>query len=342
MEPALMERALLRVSHLSKWFPVNRDLLGRSINRLSAVDDVSFELKQGEVLGIVGESGSGKSTLARLLLRLTRPTGGQVEFDGIDVLAARRSQSLELRRRIQIVFQDPYSSLDQRLRVDAILAEGFYHAGIGRREIRARSTDLVEQVGLQPSVLGSYPHQLSGGQRQRIGIARSLAANPELLIADEPVSALDASVQGQILNLLRRLQRERHLTMIFITHDLSVARHMSDRVAVMHLGKIVEMASARRIFDSPLHPYTQALLSAIPTYGEAAATRIVLKGDVPSPIDPPHSCRFASRCFRRLEVCTVDEPPLAPATSSDHLIACFNWRPLDDAESDLLASGSVH
>jgi oligopeptide/dipeptide ABC transporter ATP-binding protein len=324
---------LLEVDGLSKRFPVRHNLLGVPTSWLSALDEVSFWLSPGETLGVVGESGSGKTTLARLLLRLVQPTAGRMTFDGTDVTRARGHDSLRLRQRMQIIFQDPFSSLDGRLRLGDIINEALYHSGLGRRQRKERISQLMEQVGLSPRMLSNYPHQLSGGQRQRIGIARALAANPDLLIADEPVSALDGSVQGQILNLLRSLQRQHGLSMIFITHDLSVARHMSDRVAVMHLGKIVETAPTATLFQSPAHPYTQALLSAIPTYGRGRRTRIVLRGDIPSPIDPPQACRFASRCFRRIDICTQREPLLSPELGADHYVACFNWSLPEDGHA---------
>ncbi len=322
-----MSEPLLVVENLTKHFPAGRGFLRRSASSISALERVSFSVERGESFGIVGESGSGKSTLAQLLVRLQTPTAGRIVFDGLDLAALDRRQSLDLRRRIQIVFQDPHSSLDPRMRLDQIIGEGLYHARLGRRERRARIAELVELVGLGQSVLRNYPHQLSGGQRQRVGIARALAADPLLLIADEPVSALDASVQGQILNLLRRLQRERSLTLIFVTHELSVARYMSDRVAVMHLGQVVELAEADALFTRPLHPYTQALVSAMPTYGQGGGDRVVLHGELPSPIDPPRNCRFSSRCFRRIERCVQEEPQLVPAGDDARLLACFNPDP---------------
>jgi oligopeptide transport system ATP-binding protein len=316
---------LLRARGLTKHFPVGGSLVSRRRSWLSAVDGVDLEVGRGEAFGLVGESGSGKSTLARLLVRLIRPTSGEIVFDGIDFGRADRAQSHELYRKIQIVFQDPQSSLDPRMRLEAIVGEGLYHAALTRRDRRRRAGELLELVGLSAAMLRNYPHQLSGGQRQRVGIARALAAEPDLLIADEPVSSLDASVQGQILNLLRDLQRQRRLSLIFVAHELPVARFMSDRIAVMHLGRIVELAAANELFDRPAHPYTQALLSAMPTYGQGAADRLVLSGDVPSPIDPPAVCRFASRCFRRIERCTEEDPELLPEVSAGHSLACFNW-----------------
>jgi oligopeptide/dipeptide ABC transporter ATP-binding protein len=333
---------LLQVRGLTKRYPVGRaNLLGRRHSFLSALDGVDLDVARGESVGVVGESGSGKTTLARLLVRLIRPTAGSILFDGIDFATADRVRSRELHRRIQIVFQDPQSSLDPRMRVDAIVAEGLYHSPLDRAQRRRRVGDLLELVGLSAAVMRNYPHQLSGGQRQRVGIARALAAEPDLLIADEPVSALDASVQGQILNLLRGLQRERHLSLVFVAHELPVARFMSDRIAVMHLGKIVELAAADEVFDRPAHPYTQALLAAMPTYGQARASRRALEGDIPSAIDPPACCRFASRCFRRIERCTAEEPPLAPVDGTGHEVACFNYElASEEARWALLRSSS--
>jgi peptide/nickel transport system ATP-binding protein len=320
----MSEQSLLSVRGLTRDFTVGR---GR---RLSAVADARFEIGQGEAFALVGESGSGKTTLARMLVGLLPPSGGDASFDGISLVHADRRSRRELRRRIQIVFQDPQSSLDPRMRLDTIVAEGLYHARLDRRARRTRVAELLELVGLTADMARNYPHQLSGGQRQRVGIARALAAEPDLLVADEPVSALDASVQGQILNLLRRLQRERNLALIFVAHELSVARYMSDRVAVMQLGRIVETGPSDAVFARPTHPYTQALMSAAPAYGQDVGERIVLAGDAPSPIDPPDACRFAGRCWRRLERCVASEPPLEPGPDDDQLVACFNWETSDE------------
>lgn len=323
-----MSDYILEAEHLVKGFPVARNMFGRGTRWLSAVEDVNFKLDRGKALGVVGESGSGKSTLARLLIGLLRPTSGRILLHGRDVAERDRAWTLEVRRRVQVIFQDPYSSLDPRMRLREIIAEGMWHSGLKIAQKHERVHELLEQVGLSPSMSNNYPHQLSGGQRQRVGIARALAATPDVLIADEPVSALDVSVQGQILNLLRRLQREHHLTMLFITHDLAVARHMSDSVLVMHMGKVVESAPTEELFLNPLHPYTQALLSASLVFGRPRAMRIVLHGDLSSPVDPPKACRFASRCFRRVDRCVQEDPQLEPGTSSDHLVACFNWAAL--------------
>jgi oligopeptide/dipeptide ABC transporter ATP-binding protein len=320
---------LLVVDGLVKRFAASHDLLGRTRTHVSAVEDVSFSLARGETLAIVGESGSGKSTLARLLVRLTPATAGRITFDGIDVPAARGRDSLALHQRIQIVFQDPYASLDPRFAVGRLVGEGLYHSRMDRAARRKRTIELLEQVGLSASLIDNLPHQLSGGQRQRVGIARALAADPDLLIADEPVSALDGSIQGQVLNVLRALRADRTLAMVFITHDLSVARYMADRIAVMHLGKLVETAPTEQLFARPAHPYTRALLSAIPRYGRRDGTRTILPGDAPSPIDPPPGCRFAGRCAWRTERCDRDDPALVPEVSPEHSVACHNWRLID-------------
>lgn len=323
-----MTDRVLQGEHVGKVFPVARDLLGRGTHWLSALDDVSFALERGRSLGVVGESGSGKSTLARIVIGLLRPTSGRILLNGRDVSEHERSWTSEVRRRIQIIFQDPYSSLNPRMRLREIVTEGMWYSGLSVRQKHARAYELFEQVGLPPSLVTNYPHQLSGGQRQRVGIARALAAKPDVLIADEPVSALDVSVQGQILNLLKRLQREHNLTLLFITHDLAVARHMADSIVVMHMGKIVESAPTEKLFVNPLHPYTQALLSASLVFGRPRTARIVLEGDLANPVDPPKACRFASRCFRRLHRCGQEEPSLERGAAADHMVACFNWLPL--------------
>ena len=324
---------MLVMEHVTKRYTASLDLLGRVRSRISAVEDVSLDVVRGETLAVVGESGSGKSTVARMLLRLVRPTSGRITLDGIDLATTDREQSRELHRRIQIVFQDPYSSLDPRQRLGAIVTEGLYHSGLSDGEKRVRVAALLRQVGLSENLLTNYPHQLSGGQRQRVGIARALRADPELLVAHEPVSALDGSIQGQVLNLLKALQRDRGVTMVFITHDLSVARYMADRIVVMHLGKVVESAPTERLFEAPVHPYTQALLSAVPRYGRRDRARIILMGDVPSPIDPPPTCRFAGRCPWKTARCEQEDPTLLPEVGADHLVAWFNWRSTPGAQS---------
>jgi peptide/nickel transport system ATP-binding protein len=317
---------ILQVEHLTKRYAARHDLLGRVRSRVSALDDVSFTLHRGETLAVVGESGSGKSTLAKLIVRLTAPTSGRMVFEGIDVAAARGEASRELHRKVQIVFQDPYSSLDPRQVVGRIIAEGLYNSGLDRAARKRRVIECMESVGLPSRMVSNFPHQLSGGQRQRVGIARMLAADADLIVADEPVSALDGSIQGQVLNLLKQLQVGHGLTMLFITHDLSVGRYMADRIAVMHLGRIVESAPTARLFERPAHPYTQALLSAVPRFGRGDGKRIILAGDAPSPIDPPPMCRFAGRCQWRTETCVDGDPGLLEEVGPDHSVACFNWR----------------
>jgi oligopeptide/dipeptide ABC transporter ATP-binding protein len=302
---------LLEVRGLGKRFPVERGFLGRPTSWLSAVDAVDLDVHPGETLALVGESGCGKSTLARLVLRLIPASEGTVRFEGMDVLRAQGDDLRRLRQRAQLVFQDPYGSLDPRMKVDAIVSEGMPREGMTRAARRDRVRELLDLVELSPDAADRFPHEFSGGQRQRISIARALAVDPIFLIADEPVSALDMSVQSRILNLLADLQERLELTYLFISHDMSVVRHIADRVAVMYLGKVVETAPAAEIFENPLHPYTQALLSSVPSLSRRRFTkRIVLEGDVPSAIDPPAACRFASRCFRVIDHCRAEVPPL--------------------------------
>jgi peptide/nickel transport system ATP-binding protein len=305
---------LLRVRHLKKFFPVDQRAFQRDREFVHAVDDVSFDVGKGETLGLVGESGCGKSTLARCIVRLLEPTAGEIEYDGrrIEHLSTRKLRPL--RRELQIVFQDPYSSLNPRKRVGAIIGAPLrVHERTSRSERKERVHRLLEIVGLSPEHYSRFPHEFSGGQRQRIGFARALALNPKLVVADEPVSALDVSIQAQVLNLLDDLQETFGLTYVFIAHDLSVVRHVSDRIAVMYLGKIVELAPADELYQSPVHPYTEALLSAVPIPEVGARSRgerIVLAGDVPSPINPPSGCRFHPRCPYATRVCREQEPPL--------------------------------
>jgi peptide/nickel transport system ATP-binding protein len=313
--------ALLDIRGLSKWFPVRGGLLNRIRAQVQAVQDVSFSIQQGEILGLVGESGSGKSTLGRCILRLTEPTGGSVLFQGRDVLALRRSELRGLRRQMQIVFQDPFASLDPRMTVEAIIGEALVIHGLASRQDRVG--ELLELVGLSPDQRKRYPHQFSGGQRQRIGIARALAVNPSFIVADEPVSALDVSVQAQILNLLQDLQKKLGLTMLFISHDLLVVEHLCDRVMVMQLGRIMENASNKRLYEAPAHPYTRALLSAAPVTDPALKReRILLKGEIPSPMNPPSGCVFRTRCPYAISKCAEAVPPLREVEAG-HWVACI-------------------
>jgi len=319
---------LLRAEHVTKYFPVRKGvLLQREVARVHAVDDVSIDLRAGETLGLVGESGCGKSTLARCLARLYPLTGGSVVFEGRDISRLSRRKLRPVRRELQMIFQDPYASLNPRKRVGAILSDPLrIHKRGNRDQIKRQVGELLELVGLSPEHINRYPHQFSGGQRQRIGVARALALHPRLVIADEPVSALDVSIRAQVINLLDDLQDELHLTYIFIAHDLGVVRHVSDRIAVMYLGKIVEVSPAEELYKRPVHPYTEALLSAVPIPDPDLSARreqIVLEGDVPSPIDPPSGCRFHPRCRYTTEICAQQEPPLVDH-GTGHLAACHH------------------
>jgi oligopeptide/dipeptide ABC transporter ATP-binding protein len=310
---------LVRVRGLFKHFPVEG-----SGDVVRAVDGVTFEIVSGETLGLVGESGCGKSTVGRCLLRLIEPTRGEITFDGRDVLALSGGDLRRLRREMQIIFQDPYASLNPRMRVRDIVGEPLRIHGVGARgEARERVAELLRKVGLDPDYMDRYPHEFSGGQRQRLGIARALALNPRLIVADEPVSALDVSVQAQVINLLEELQQEFHLTYLFISHGLAVVEHISDRVAVMYLGRIVEVATAEELYANPLHPYTRALLSAIPVPDPTRKRdRIVLKGDVPTPINPPSGCRFHTRCPDAIPECAQIDPDLREVAPG-HTAACI-------------------
>jgi oligopeptide transport system ATP-binding protein len=340
-EVAQPGQPLIEVRDVKKYFPIRRGLMQREVARVHAVDGVSFAVQEGETLGLVGESGCGKSTLGRTIVRLYEPTAGQIIFQGVPIEGHGARKLRPLRREMQMVFQDPYASLNPRKRVGSIIGDPLkiHHLG-DKKERKARVEELLETVGLSPEHYNRYPHEFSGGQRQRIGIARALALNPKLVVADEPVSALDVSIQSQMLNLLEDLQNEFNLTYLFIAHDLGVVRHVSDRIAVMYLGKIVEMSPAEELYQRPIMPYTEALLSAVPVPDPDLAAkreRIVLEGDVPSPINPPSGCRFHPRCRYATQVCSEIEPPLVEY-GNGHLAACHHPLNVDAA---LTAVGSA-
>ena len=321
LQPA---KELIEVEHLVKYYPVRGGVLRRVVAQVQAVDDVSFTIKEGETLGLVGESGCGKSTIAHTMLGLVAHTSGSVKYDGQPVFSASGSViTKQMRRNMQIVFQDPYASLDPRLPIGESIAEGLRIHGIGSNQERFEMVmEVLKKVGMEDYHAMRYPHEFSGGQRQRIGIARALVLNPKFLVLDEPVSALDVSIQAQVLNILRDLQRQMGLTYLFVAHNLAVVEHISDRVAVMYLGKIVEMTSRETLFRKPMHPYTQALMSAIPIPDpRTRRERIILQGDVPSPLNPPAGCRFHPRCPDAKDICSQQEPPLRELDSG-HLVAC--------------------
>jgi peptide/nickel transport system ATP-binding protein/oligopeptide transport system ATP-binding protein len=325
---------LIQLHHVQKFFPIKSGMLfTKQVGAVKAVDDVSFDVARRETLGIVGETGCGKSTTARLIVRLLERTGGEILFEGRDIAAFKGDELKALRREMQMIFQDPYSSLNPRKSVGSIIADPFVIHGMltGSGERKKRVQELMDRVGLNPEHYNRYPHEFSGGQRQRIGVARAMALQPKVLVADEPVSALDVSIQAQVLNLLRGLQREMGLTLIFIAHDLSVVRHMCDRIAVMYLGKVVELAPNAELYSRPRHPYTGALMSAVPVPEppETKRERLLLTGDVPSPADPPSACRFHTRCPKAQEICSREEPPLQSKGGAG-LVACHF--PLTDDE----------
>jgi oligopeptide/dipeptide ABC transporter ATP-binding protein len=315
---------LLEVRGLTQHFPIRTGIFRRVTGKVRALDDVSFRVERGDAVGIVGESGSGKTTVARAIMRLNRPTAGEIRLGGVDIAKLDRKALRPYRRRMQIIFQDPYASLNPRLRVRAIIGEAFAIHGIGTRAERtARTEALLAKVGLSTDAMRRFPHEFSGGQRQRIGIARALAVEPDLLIADEPVSALDVSIQAQVVNLLKDLRQELGVTLLFIAHDLAVVRYISNRILVMYLGRVMEIAPTRLLFERPRHPYTEALLAAVPTPDpDRRVEREVLQGDIPSPVDPPSGCVFRTRCRYALPACAGAVPPLREVAKG-HLTACI-------------------
>lgn len=317
---------LLRVSDLVKHFPIKRGLIQKQVGAVRAVDGISFDVKRGETLGLVGESGCGKSTTGRSILQLYRPTSGEVNFDGVDLVKLKGEDLRKMRRKMQMIFQDPYASLNPRMTVGEIIGEPLLvHNISGEKETNERVKQLLEVVNLNPSFSTRYPHEFSGGQRQRIGVARALALQPSFIVCDEPISALDVSIQAQVVNLLEELQEQFNLTYLFIAHDLSMVRHISDRVAVMYLGVIVELTTRDELYNNPLHPYTQALLSAVPIpdpLAEATRKRTILEGDVPSPANPPSGCRFRTRCPIAQAICAEKRPEFREVKPG-HSVACY-------------------
>ncbi len=318
-----MNQPLVKIENLKKYFPITDGVFQKTVGYVKAVDDVSFEINRGETLGLVGESGCGKSTIGRTLLRLYEKTEGNVYFNNVDVFKLRRKELRELRPKMQIVFQDPYSSLNPRMTVGNIIGEALLdHKLCKKEDYDSRVAKIMDDCGLPSYYMDRYPHEFSGGQRQRIGIARALAVSPEFIVADEPVSALDVSIQSQIINLMMDLQKEHGLTYLFISHDLSVVEHISNRVGIMYLGSIVEIGPKKNVFSKPLHPYTRALMSAVPIPDPTLKRdRIVLEGDIPSPANPPEGCKFHTRCPIATEMCKVDNPKLLNK-GNNHFVAC--------------------
>jgi oligopeptide transport system ATP-binding protein len=317
---------LLKVEDLKMYFPIYRGVIQRQVGAVHAVDGISFEVMRGETLGLVGESGCGKSTTGRTILQLYKPTAGKVHFDGVDLVALKGEELRRMRRKIQMIFQDPYASLNPRMTVGDIVGEPLMvHNVATGKEIQERVAHLLELVNLNPGFASRYPHEFSGGQRQRIGVARALALQPSFIVCDEPISALDVSIQAQVVNLLEELQQQFNLTYLFIAHDLSMVRHISRRVAVMYLGVIVELANRNDLYNEPLHPYTQALLSAVPIpdpVADAQRKRVILEGDVPSPVNPPSGCRFRTRCPIAEKICAESRPEFREIKPG-HFVACF-------------------
>lgn len=321
----MSNKPLIEINNLKKYFPIKKGLMNKTAHYLKAVDDVSFTINKGETLGLVGESGCGKTTCGRTIIKLYEPTDGQIIYDGVDIARYSEKQMLEYRRKMQMIFQDPYASLDPRMTVGDIIGEAIdIHKLMGPKEREERIQYLLNRVGLNSEHASRYPHEFSGGQRQRIGIARALAVQPEFIICDEPISALDVSIQAQVVNMLEDLQADLGLTYLFIAHDLSMVKHISNRVGVMYLGKLVELADSNELYTKPLHPYTQALLSAIPIPDpdiSASKKRIVLEGEIPSPIDPPPGCRFKNRCRYAKPICS-EQDPVFKDMGGGHMVAC--------------------